>query len=242
MQLLSTRPAPVYVRIQDAIRKAIAKGVYRAGDRLPSENELADRYGTTRATVAHALQALAYQGAIERRRGSGTFVAAPPVTTGIDTANLAYFERDVFARGHDVAYRVLQFGACAATPEIRQALGLRTSAPVFRLRRLRVVERKPLAMEERFLSGLVAAQLDAAALQARPIQELFEEIGLPIARIANEVRVAIVPRGFARPLGIAADRPVLVREHTFLDAQGKPLLWGATYYREEYRIQYSLNK
>jgi len=230
------------VRIQDALRAAIDSGAFKPGDRLPSENELAERYATTRVTVAHALQALVYEGLIEKRRGSGTYVAQAPYASSLDTHSLAYFERDVFARGQSVAYQVLEFAPTPTTPAIAAALRLGRREPVFRLLRLRLVEGHPLAIERRYVAALLAASLPVEELQTRAIQEVFEDrLGRPVARISNSVRAALVPRELAKPLQIPAARPVLVREHTLLDAAGAPLLWGETFYREEYRIVYSLD-
>ena len=67
---------PVYIQIQHEIRRGIQAGDYAAGDRIPSENELAERFETTRATVARALQELVFDGTIVRRAGAGSFVAS----------------------------------------------------------------------------------------------------------------------------------------------------------------------
>ena len=71
-------PAPLYLQIQQFLRLAIEQGRFRAGDKLPSEPELAERFGTTRATVARALQQLVFEGLIARRAGSGTITVVMP--------------------------------------------------------------------------------------------------------------------------------------------------------------------
>lgn len=53
-------------------------GVYSAGDRLPSEYELSEKYGVSRSTLREAVKILAAKGIVEIRRGTGTFVAAIP--------------------------------------------------------------------------------------------------------------------------------------------------------------------
>ncbi|VCY86524.1 Putative transcriptional regulator of 2-aminoethylphosphonate degradation operons [Escherichia coli] len=62
------RNLPIYLQIREALRNGIAQNVYKQGERLPSENELAAQFNTTRATVVHAMQGLLTDGLIERIR------------------------------------------------------------------------------------------------------------------------------------------------------------------------------
>lgn len=68
-------PRYLYATIADGLRAAINRGDYRATGRLPTNEELADRFGTSRSTVVKALDVLRDERLIETRRGSGTFVA-----------------------------------------------------------------------------------------------------------------------------------------------------------------------
>ena len=72
---------PLYRVISDALLGEIESGVYKPGDRLPSEAVLCERYAASRITVAKAIGALQRDGLVRRRAGSGTFVQ-PPAQTG----------------------------------------------------------------------------------------------------------------------------------------------------------------
>jgi GntR family histidine utilization transcriptional repressor len=72
-------------RIRDEIAASIQSGAWRPGHRIPTEQELAARYGCARATVSKALGELAASGLIERRRKAGSFVAHPPVHSAVMT-------------------------------------------------------------------------------------------------------------------------------------------------------------
>jgi GntR family transcriptional regulator, arabinose operon transcriptional repressor len=73
---------PKYRQIYDDLHAAINSGSFQPGDRLPSEAELGKRYGTSRITVAKAVNELQAQGLVSRRAGSGTHVLAPAVSSG----------------------------------------------------------------------------------------------------------------------------------------------------------------
>ncbi len=66
-------------KIHDKIKEDIEKGVWSIGDRLPSERELALKFDVSRMTLRQAIQTLADEGILERKIGSGTYVARKKV-------------------------------------------------------------------------------------------------------------------------------------------------------------------
>ena len=66
---------PVYMRIRRRIKECIERGIYPTGSMIPSENELAEEFGTTRLTIRSAVDELVRRGQIRRVRGKGAFVA-----------------------------------------------------------------------------------------------------------------------------------------------------------------------
>ena len=65
---------PKYKDIFESLKQSIDEGIYSAGLRLPSENDLVRTYGASRVTVGRALRELQVTGYVERRAGSGTYV------------------------------------------------------------------------------------------------------------------------------------------------------------------------
>ena len=70
---------PVYIQIHDQIKSEIEQGIWKIGDRLPSERELAVKFNVSRMTLRQAIQNLADEGILERKIGSGTYVAIEKV-------------------------------------------------------------------------------------------------------------------------------------------------------------------
>ena len=73
-----TSPMPLYQQLADRLATAIRGGSYPVGARIPSEHELAERYGIGRPTVRQATELLVRKGMLARRRGAGTFVLGQP--------------------------------------------------------------------------------------------------------------------------------------------------------------------
>src|SRR5260370_8432527 len=77
MPIQPVEPRRLYLQIADQVRSLIAAGEFASGSRLPSERELAKRFGVSRPSLREALIALEVQGYVDVRPGSGIVVTTP---------------------------------------------------------------------------------------------------------------------------------------------------------------------
>lgn len=77
-QPLALDAAPAAARLLAQLRKALTQGEWKAGERIPTERDLAQRFRSARNTVRRALEVLEEEGRIHREVGRGTFVAHAP--------------------------------------------------------------------------------------------------------------------------------------------------------------------
>ena len=121
---------PAYQRIADELRAAITAGSIRPGDRIPSERELARRYGTTHMTVRQAVGLLKDEGLVITRQGLGSFVGNRPPLRRIGSDRYARQHRlagktpfmvDTAALGPPT-FEVLRFGPVPAPPDAAERL------------------------------------------------------------------------------------------------------------------------
>lgn len=73
---------PLYLQVEDCLRKDISSGKYKEGDLIPSEQELARRYGVSQGTIRKAILNMTQQGLFYRRQGKGTFVVFEKTSPG----------------------------------------------------------------------------------------------------------------------------------------------------------------
>lgn len=231
---------PVYAQIEQALRNAIARGAYAPGDQLPSESELAKRFSTTRSTVVHALQKLVYERVIERRQGRGTFVTENKERRAFDTNRFSYFERYIVNSGLSLTYKLIDFKESPHNPRINALLSLSERESLHRVRRIRLVEGKPLAMETRYMPTLTAVRIGEGLLKEMALQEIFiEKLGIEIISCPTIVRVGLAGAREAKYLNIVRGRPIFVNEHSFQGVNDATLLWGETVYTEDFQLRYS---
>ena len=142
---------PLYQVVADSLRKQIEEGVYKPGDRLPSESELSKIYQVGRNTVRHAISELADQGIVRTVQGVGSFVLDRE-NLFTKTAEFLYgFSQEMSLHGKTVTSQVLDTKIINADPFLARRLGIQLGAEVVFLYRVRLMDGEPIAIERAYL-------------------------------------------------------------------------------------------
>jgi GntR family transcriptional regulator len=118
------------------------------GSALPSERELAERFGLARMTVRGEIERLTAEGLIYRLHGRGTFVAEPRVAQAVTFSS---FSEDMRARGVEPGSTVRSQELTEADGFLAGVLAVAPGAPLLRLDRVRTADDRPMAIELAFL-------------------------------------------------------------------------------------------
>src|SRR5271168_2398619 len=167
MPVKSRSGVPAYQRIQGKLRELIDAGNLRPGDAVPSERELAKIHHVSLMTARHALASLEQEGIVERRRGVGTFVAAPKIHFN----KLTSYTEQMGSRSLTAVSKILFAKIIDNEEEATARLALAPKSRVLKLERLRHAAGEPFALETCYLSaarfgGLQSAQLHKESLFA----------------------------------------------------------------------------
>jgi GntR family phosphonate transport system transcriptional regulator len=130
--------------IRDEITKDIRSGRFSSGDQLPTELQLADRFGIGRHSVRRALEALARDGKISIEQGRGTFVAETPRLT-YQIGKRTRLRRNLIPQGVDVTSQLISASRVIASEDIAKALLLNSGARVIESQRLTLANDLPVA-------------------------------------------------------------------------------------------------
>jgi len=210
-------------RVADELERAIAVGRFEPGTRLPSELDIADRFGVNRHTVRRAIAALAERGLVRAERGSGTYV---------ETQRLAYpirrrtrFSEIIGATGRVVGGRLIASAVECAEPEVATRLMLGRGAQVVRIELLRQADGIPICAAT---SWLPAERFENAAKVYQTTHSMTKTLahfGIhDYVRQSTRVTAAVVDPGDALRLEVTSGRPVLMVDSVDADSDGCPVL------------------
>ena len=221
----------MHAQIEDWLAGEIAVGALRAGQRLPTEQDLAAWFGVSRMTLRHALGELARRGLVTRAVGrtGGTFVAEPKLEQDLTT--LAGFSEQLRRHGMVAGARVLAAAGRQASPAEAAALGLAEGDPVHDVRRIRLADGMPIAVEH----SLFPAVLFPGMLECRLDGSLYELLEVRYGLRPHRARESLEPvtAGIreAEALDVAEGAPLMLVERTAYAQSGQPVEFARDLFR-----------
>ncbi|MEM8739906.1 MAG: phosphonate metabolism transcriptional regulator PhnF [Pseudomonadota bacterium] len=221
------RTAPLWASIRDALGADLAAGRYGAGDRLPSENLLARRFGVNRHTVRRALAALSEAGAIHVRRGAGATVTGAPIAYAIGPRTR--FSDNLRNSGREPQTRLLRVETLRADQELSGLLGLTKGDPVHVSETVGLADDVPVSHATRFYPAERFPGLLEALAQTGSASAALSACGLPDYRRAwTRMAAEAAPAEIAAHLWLEPGAPLLATRSLNIDTAGHPVEYGHT--------------
>jgi GntR family phosphonate transport system transcriptional regulator len=212
----------VYLGVADDMAQTIKSELLRAGARLPSQKDLAERYGVSRHVIRKAMDLLECRGVLAGRQGSGTYVRGKLVDYQI-TARTRYND-NVRKLDEASSFELLELQMRRAPVEMARALAMPRHSRVFDLYILRWTGRDPLCLARHYFSADRFADLAEHLPAATGIGDLLRRMGTPDFRRSSSTISARQPtRVEAQLLQIPHDSPVIVLEGRNVDLSGIPV-------------------
>jgi GntR family transcriptional regulator len=177
------------------------------------------------------LSELEREGIVERRRGAGTFVAAPQVQFN----RLMSYTEHMSSRGLSARSRVLRAEVVESETQIAARLGLSADEKLVRIERLRLTAEERCALETCYLpaakfSGLIKAPLERTSL----FSILQHDYELELGYADEEIDAATADDAIARVLGLSRGSPVLRIRQVIHSKGGSATIYVVGFYRSEF--------
>ena len=229
---------PLHIGVRIALAEAIQRGDFKPGEKLPSERDLQDQLGISRATIRQALNDLAGSGLIYTRSGKGTYVAQLRIATSL--ISRVSFSENMRWLGYVPSTRLLETAVEPAYGIIADDLQLAQGAQVIRIKRLRLADDIPVGIQKSHLPYDLCFELLKKDFNRASIFDSLAELGLRPHSASQLVKASLPTKEERQLLAIAATDPVMrVHWSTFLE-NGKPIEAAYQTYRgDEYEIQTS---
>jgi len=216
---------PLYLQVKELLTRSLA-AEWAPGDTIPSELELAARFGVSQGTVRKAIDALAADNLLVRRQGKGTFVASH---TEEKTSMFRFLRlRRNDGRDEYPASRLVGVRRGKAPAEVARALEIRTGDPVITLRRLLEYEGQPAVLDEIVVPAPLFKGLDRRRVERYrgSMYGLFEtQFGVRIVRAQEKLSAVAADPARAALLRVVPGSPLLAVERVTYSFGDKPVEW-----------------
>lgn len=221
---------PLYIQIAEGLLDRIEAGELVPGDRLPAERELSRALSVNRMTLRNALRVLEQQGLLIRRQGDGTYVAAPKVER--QAGYLFSFTKGMRSRGYTPGAKIIHLERRQVEASIGNQLGLRASAAVYNIQRLRLLNREPVMLEEFTIPVERFPGLEDHDLESRSLYEIMEvEYHVSVTRARQSLEPVLATAFEAELLEIEAGSPLMLERRISFDEGERPIEHGKDLYR-----------
>jgi GntR family transcriptional regulator len=231
---------PIYYQIKQTIRSWIVNKEFDPGQRIPSENELAERFNVSRLTVRQAISQLSQEGFLTSRRGEGTFI-----TENVDLIESYSFEfRGLiddffFAQIAPVKAKSVEIGKKIATKLIREKLGLSKEVEeVVQIKRIRYLKDRLLTYTVNYLPMEIGMKIREKALYEKSLLQVLEQdLGIRFTGAVQTIEAQFADQEVAKNLAIPSGSPVLFVERIMYTKKQRPVeIFQSSYRGDMYKF------
>lgn len=222
----------LYYQIYDFMYQDIVSGEYAIGDLLPAESELVSSYKVSRATVRKAMEMLANEGLIEKKRGHGTYVKSLKAKS--DDQKIISFVREHSEDARVACKKVMDQSVIKADDEIAQCLGIEEKASVIRLERVRYADDKPMYMEINYLDYDWVPEAMERDFSKESLRVYYvNHCHIKLAKAEEKIYSVLADERIAGLLQVEKDTPIFYVKRISYDENDIPREFVKAYYRAD---------
>lgn len=225
----SSKKTPLWQSIANDLTNDLSEGRYTPGDQLPTESQLAARFGVNRHTVRRALADLADQGLVLSRRGAGVFVRQIPTDYPIGTR--VRFHQNIRAAGRLPSRKILTLETRAADTDEAESLALATGAFVHVSKGQSLADGMPVAFFTSVFPAALLPQLPEHLSRTSSVTKALKACGIPdYTRASTRITTHRATPTLALHLQCREGDPVLHTVSISLGPDGTPVEYGRTWF------------
>ena len=222
--------SPLYRQIRGLITRSLESGEWKPGDIIPSETELAARFGVSQGTVRKAIDEMAAENLLVRRQGKGTYVASHN-----DPRSFFRFLRVAANEGELAPLKSIPMECWRAKAgiDVARTLALDVGDPVIIVRRVLKFGNEPAVFDEIYLSGELFSDLSLDVLKSGEVSlySLLESrYGVRMIRADERLRAVFADKLCAEVLQVSEGSPLLLVERVTFTYANKPVEWRRGFY------------
>ncbi|PLR75370.1 hypothetical protein CU633_21310 [Bacillus sp. V3-13] len=210
---------PLYVQLKLSIIKQIEQGLYKNGDKIPTEHDLSEKYNISRPTVRQALAELVQEGYLVKRRGLGTYVSNPVIIGNASVFRTFAEEMEIFGFNHSA--KLISKKVYPSPKDLADTLSIDRGEEVFEIVRLRYANNKPLAIRTSIIPVRIYPNLLEEDLEV--LYSLFAQKGIFPTRSKQTFQAVPATKAEAELLNISEGMPLMLWDGLVFTDNNQPL-------------------
>lgn len=214
---------PAYMQLVNIMKQQIAQGIFRPGDRLPSESQICQQYQVSPMTVRRAINILIDQRVASTMQGRGTFV------NSLNLGSAAFHLKGIqeFFMDKNTTVKILEARIVAAEERAAKKLEARLNDPLIFIRRLLLKGKEPFFYHKEYLIYDPTRPIVESELEVTSLQGLFNGSGSSEFKHGElSIETTVITAEEAKILRAELGFPAFCLEHIFYDFSEKPVSWG----------------
>jgi len=234
-------PEPLWTQAKELLLARISSGELKPGSRLPPERDLCRMLQISRVTLRKALTALVDEGVLRSAHGRGWYVTAPERNDWPNT--LESFSETARRMGLVASSLVLRAALGASTYDEAEAFGIAPGTPLYRLDRVRLLDKVPIAVDESLVPADVAAGFDEVDFGVASLYDAVTSGGYQLAHADTTIEARPADPVLAKHLDMPEGTPVLEMHQVVRDRAQRTLLTSTIRYAgDRYRLRTSFTR
>jgi len=225
---------PLFSRIQEYIADLILTGKLTPETKIQSEREFSEDLGVSRMTVRKALTELVNEGLLERKHGSGTYVAKPKIT--YDAREMVNYVQAMQRRNIATASQLLEFSEMVASRRLADILKIEIGNPLYRVSLLRFANRVPVILERGFFPCARFPKLEDWDLEKSSTLDLLTSVyNIKPGLISQTVEAVSAVDTVAQQLRVEEGFPLIMLSRIIFSNETKtPVVFSQDFLRSDY--------
>lgn len=220
--------SPVYIQIHNQLRSNIENGKWHVGQKIPAERELATEFGVSRMTLRQAIQTLVDEGVLERRVGSGTFVANRKVQEKM--SGVTSFTELMQAIGKVPSSKTISYHLTIPSESEAEKLKLKSGERVLRMERVRYGSKVPICYEVATIPAALIKNFSKDEVTSSFYRTLEEKANLYPGHVVQNVSATSATEKIAEYLKIRRGDALLRMTQISYLQDGRPFEYVHTQY------------
>lgn len=166
----------LYNQLKDKLREKIESGEWKEGYKIPTEKEICEMFNVSRITVRKAIEDLQEENYLVKKQGKGTFIKRSQINQSLQ--KFYSFSEELKGKGIEEKAEMLEFGIVIPDEHLQNIMKITTNDKVFFVKRLRLLDEKPYAIEKSYIPVKCTPELTEEIVDKNGLYNSLQAFGV----------------------------------------------------------------